>query len=80
MQADKKNQKNQKIPNNNKSPKTAAVLYLYIYNHITEFLVPLSFLIRVPDVSLIWCLLEYAQKKNTCALFQLENPSFDRNL
>lgn len=57
MQTDKK-------PKKLNNRKTVAILYLNIYSHITEFLLPLSFLIRVSDVSLIWCLLEYAHKKN----------------
>lgn len=40
-----------------------AALYLYIYSHITEFLLSPSFLIRVSGVILVWCLLGYALEK-----------------
>lgn len=60
----------QKNPKKTSNRKTAAVIYLNIYSHITEFLLSLSFLIRISDVSLIGAYLDThtKTKTNLCTL------------
>lgn len=68
--------KQTKKPQKSSNRKTAAVIYLNIYSHITEFLLSLSFLIRISDVSLIGAYLDTHTKTKTNLCTLLIGKSF----